>query len=184
MKNLGLFQMNTKLKVSKVSKIFPGCIANDNVSLDFESGNFSRSYNLCNEIVDLTNNTDGSEAMYMKSYFSYLEENYETTEELIFLMADQYSSNHWIAKGFILLSDVYLRLDNNYQAKATLESVIENHNEEDVVNEAREKWEKIIIAESEKINIKKLEATIEIGDTLDYEINYEELDIDIEQYNE
>ena len=79
---------------------------------------------------------------------------------------------------------MYLRLDNNYQAKATLESVIENHNEEDVVNEAREKWEKIIIAESEKINIKKLEATIEIGDTLDYEINYEELDIDIEQYNE
>ena len=30
--------MNTKLKVSKVSKIYPGCIANDNISLDFESG--------------------------------------------------------------------------------------------------------------------------------------------------
>ncbi len=30
--------MNTKLKVSKVSKIYPGCIANDNVSLDFKSG--------------------------------------------------------------------------------------------------------------------------------------------------
>ena len=30
--------MNTKLKVSKVSKIYPDCIANDNVSLDFESG--------------------------------------------------------------------------------------------------------------------------------------------------
>ena len=30
--------MNTKLKVSKISKIYPGCIANDNVSLNFESG--------------------------------------------------------------------------------------------------------------------------------------------------
>ncbi len=30
--------MNTKLKVSKVSKIYPGCIANDNVSLNFKSG--------------------------------------------------------------------------------------------------------------------------------------------------
>ncbi len=30
--------MNTKLKVSKVSKIYPGCVANDNVSLDFKSG--------------------------------------------------------------------------------------------------------------------------------------------------
>ena len=30
--------MDTKLKISKISKIYPGCIANDNVSLDFESG--------------------------------------------------------------------------------------------------------------------------------------------------
>ncbi len=30
--------MNTKLKVLKVSKIYPGCIANDNISLNFESG--------------------------------------------------------------------------------------------------------------------------------------------------
>ena len=30
--------MNTKLKVSEISKIYPGCIANDKVSLEFESG--------------------------------------------------------------------------------------------------------------------------------------------------
>ncbi|MBD1154070.1 ABC transporter ATP-binding protein [Pelagibacterales bacterium SAG-MED23] len=30
--------MNTKLKVSEISKIYPGCIANDNVSLEFKSG--------------------------------------------------------------------------------------------------------------------------------------------------
>ena len=30
--------MKTNLKISNVSKIYPGCIANDNVSLEFESG--------------------------------------------------------------------------------------------------------------------------------------------------
>jgi len=30
--------MNTNLKISNVTKIYPGCIANDNVSLEFESG--------------------------------------------------------------------------------------------------------------------------------------------------
>ena len=30
--------MNTKLKVSEISKIYPGCIANDKVSLEFGSG--------------------------------------------------------------------------------------------------------------------------------------------------
>ena len=30
--------MNTNLKISNISKIYPGCIANDNVSMEFESG--------------------------------------------------------------------------------------------------------------------------------------------------
>ena len=30
--------MNTKLKVSEISKIYPGCIANDKVTLEFGSG--------------------------------------------------------------------------------------------------------------------------------------------------
>ena len=30
--------MNTNLKISNVTKIYPGCVANDNVSLEFNSG--------------------------------------------------------------------------------------------------------------------------------------------------
>ena len=30
--------MNTKLKISNVTKIYPGCVANDNISLEFNSG--------------------------------------------------------------------------------------------------------------------------------------------------
>ena len=30
--------MKTNLKISNISKIYPGCVANDNVSLEFESG--------------------------------------------------------------------------------------------------------------------------------------------------
>ena len=30
--------MNTNLKISNVTKIYPGCVANDGVSLEFESG--------------------------------------------------------------------------------------------------------------------------------------------------
>ena len=30
--------MNTNLKISNVTKIYPGCIANNNVSLEFNSG--------------------------------------------------------------------------------------------------------------------------------------------------
>ena len=30
--------MNTNLKISNITKIYPGCVANDNVSLEFNSG--------------------------------------------------------------------------------------------------------------------------------------------------
>ena len=120
----------------------------------------------------------------MKSYFSYLEENYSETESLIFELSERYSSNHWIAQGFVLLSDVYMNQGNNYQAKATLESVIENHDGEDVVNLAKKKWEQIIEKkQSEKVESEKEESTIEIGETLDYEINYSDLEIEEEIEN-
>ena len=103
---------------------------------------------------------------------------------MIFELSERYSSNHWIAKGFVLLSDVYVNQGNNYQAKATLESVIENHDGEDVVNIAKKKWEQIVEKEqSEKVKLEKEKSTIEIGDTLDYQINYSDLEIEEEIEN-
>ena len=84
--------------------------------------------------------------------------------------------------GFVLLADIYLKQENNYQAKATLESIIENHDGEDVINIAREKWENIVESEKlEKVEAQKKEVTIEIGDEdFDYEINYSDLQIEEE----
>ena len=148
---------------------------------DYNSGNYVRSLDLCNDIVSLTNNQDGSEAMYMKAYFAYLEENYTETESIIFDLSESYSSNHWIAKGFVLLSDVYVNQGNDYQAKATLESVIENHDGEDIVNMAKKKWEQILEKEQlQKTKLEKEESTISIGDSIEYEINYSDLEIDEE----
>ena len=65
-----------------------------------------------------------------------------------------------------------------------LESVIENHDGEDVVNLAKKKWEQIIEKkQSEKVESEKEESTIEIGETLDYEINYSDLEIEEEIEN-
>tara|TARA_B100001741_G_C16555009_1_gene602031 strand:+ start:3482 stop:6631 length:3150 start_codon:yes stop_codon:yes gene_type:complete len=148
---------------------------------DYKNGNFARSSDLCDEIVGLTKNRDGSEAMYMKSYFSFLNDDYVKTEEMVFQLSEEYSSNHWIAKGFVLLSDVYIKQDNNFQAKATLESIIENHDGEDVVNEAKLKWEQIVEKELLKQNNEiEEEVVITIGDSLDYEIIYSELQIEEE----
>ena len=147
---------------------------------DFDKGNFARASNICDEIINISKNNDASEAMYMRAYFSFLDEEYSATEELIFQLSEEYSSNHWIAKGFILLSDVYFKQGNNYQAKATLNSIIENHDEEDLINEAKQKLEIIMEQELLEISDDEREIVIQIGDSLDYEIIYSDLQIEEE----
>ena len=49
------------------------------------------------------------------------------------------------------MADIYLANDNAFQAKATLESIIENHDNDDLVNIARKKWELIVEREKEII---------------------------------
>ena len=64
--------------------------------------------------------------MYYNAYFSFLNDSLVHAENIIFELADKYHSDHYIAKGFILLSDLQ-KQKNTFQAKATLESIIANH---------------------------------------------------------
>jgi TolA-binding protein len=48
--------------------------------------------------------------------------------------------DYWVAKTFILLADNYVKLKDNFQAKATLQSIIENYKgNDDVLPTAKQK---------------------------------------------
>ncbi len=152
---------------------------------EFDNGNYLKSSSICDEIVKITRNNDGAEAMYMKIYFTYLEDKIDESQQLIFDFPDDYHSEFWIAKAFILLSEIYVSQGNLFQAKATLESIIENYNEDDEVKyDAKYKWENIVKTQSIKSNNKKIEETIiEIGDEINYEVSFSEVNFE-EDYKE
>ncbi len=60
---------------------------------------------------------------------------------------------------------------NLFQAKATLESIIQNHEGDDIVNESRKKWEKIV--EQEKKEKKKEESDEYYIDIFEEDVDYE-----------
>jgi len=60
------------------------------------------------------------------------------------------SSKEWLAKSFILLSDVYVSLDDLMQAKSVLQTVIDRHDEESLKVVAREKLAAIEATERER----------------------------------
>jgi len=92
-------------------------------------------------------------------------------EKMIFELVEEYSNDKFIAKAFLLLSDIYLIQGNYFQAKATLESIIDNHERKEIVEIARKKWEKIIESEI-KIN--------NVVDEISFiDISYDEIDYDM-----
>ena len=80
-------------------------------------------------------------------YLTFLDDSFSLAEQMIFQLSEEYSSDYFIAKAFLLLADIYIAQSNNFQAKATLESIIENHEGDDLVNIARKKWEQIVESE-------------------------------------
>ncbi len=94
---------------------------------------------------------------------------------MIFELAESYTSDYFIAKAFILLADIYVVQENDFQAKATLESIIENHDGEELVNLARKNWELILEREALKNAIKELPQSY-------IEISEEEIDYDLEEF--
>ena len=74
----------------------------------------------------------GSEAKYQLAYLSYLESDFDQSEKIIFELAENYYSDFYIAKSFILLADIYKEKDNLFQSKATLQSIVDNYEGEDL----------------------------------------------------
>ncbi|MEZ5172737.1 MAG: tetratricopeptide repeat protein [Bacteroidia bacterium] len=86
------------------------------------------------------NSEAGAEARYSIALVHFRNGDYKKCEKEIFSLVDDMPSyDHWLARGFILLADNYVKLDNVFQAKRTLQSVIENHEGEELRELARQK---------------------------------------------
>lgn len=83
----------------------------------------------------------GAEARYLVAEQQYKAKQYDKTIESAMDISNTFSSyDYWVAKGFILMADAYAGKGDTFQAKATLESIIDNYeDQEDGVIEAAKK---------------------------------------------
>ncbi len=92
-----------------------------------------------------TKTVAAAEAKYNIARIEYLQGKYKAAQKTCFEVAKDFSNyDYWAAKTFVLLADTYVALKDNFQAKATLESVIDNYKgKDDVLPEARQKLSKL-----------------------------------------
>jgi len=100
---------------------------------------------------ELTSGELGAESKYQLALIHFQRNELDQSENLIYQIPEQYADfDYWIAKGFILLSDIYLARDNSFQAEQTLQSIIDNYPREDLKNVAKQKLEEIKNQEENK----------------------------------
>lgn len=104
-------------------------------------GKSLQEFKICEQ---LASDEIGAKSNFMMAQILYDQKNYVEAEKTILDLSNNYAYyDYWVAKGFILLSDVYISLDNTFQAKQTLISIIENYEGKDLVEIANQKLKKI-----------------------------------------
>jgi len=97
---------------------------------------------------ELSQGEMAAEAQYDLADMLYEDGNYKEAEKESFTLVNQYSQyDYWVARGFILLADNYLKMDNAFQAKQTLQSIIDNYEGDDLKRVAQQKLDAIVAGE-------------------------------------
>ncbi len=104
------------------------------------TGNKHTARTALGKVTEIAQNRRAAEAMYNLALITFREGNYAEAEEQIFDYINKLSAyDYWLAKIFLLLADVYIETGNTFQARHTLESIIENHDGEELRRQAEER---------------------------------------------
>ena len=131
---------------------------------NYKLGNNIIAESLYGDVVKLSTDVDKAEAGYKICEIIYLRGEYKQAEAEIFSYLKQKPSyDYWLAKGYILLADAYVKLEDNFQAKATLKSVIDYYKGDDEIKAtAQSKLDAILASEEAKDNKDEEDLEIEI----------------------
>lgn len=111
---------------------------------------------------------EGAEAYYLLAELDYKNKKYEAAEKLIFEFIEVNTPfQYWLGKAFILLADIYIDKQNQFQAKQTLQSIIDNYSNktDGIIEIAKEKLELIIESEVADKQLKEM---------IDYQIKFDD----------
>ncbi len=137
-----------------------------------------------NELKQYQASPESAEAQYYIALIAYERQQYDTAETLAYNVIQQEPSyEKWVVKSFILSSDIFVNKGNLVQAKATLESIVDNYTgDEQILQEAKDKLSKVLeLLNKNNIKEKNPEMIIDLGKDSDLFI---ETDGDLSNFNE
>jgi TolA-binding protein len=117
----------------------------------YAKGDFDTAQDEFLNTVNTAQDEYGAEAKYYIAQILFQQKQYKQSNETLFSLTNDFASyEQWVGKAFLLIADNFVGLDNTFQAKATLQSLIENFPLENTVAEAKKKLKEIEAEEEKK----------------------------------
>jgi len=119
--------------------------ADELVTLLRAEGRRDEAVKLYRELAKDVRTKEGSEAAYYVIESTFGSGDMDKTEKEVFAFSEREPQAYWLAKAFILLGDVYVKKGDNFQARATWQSVADGYSPADdgIVDEAKARIAKL-----------------------------------------
>ncbi len=141
--------------------------ANYNLAMSYyQTGDLDKALPILRQLSSDTNSAEGAEAKFRVADILFGKQKLKEAEAEIMDFIDKNSPHqYWLAKSFILLSDIYLKNGDEFQAKHTLKSIQDNYPDpNDGIQEiTRQKLQLIETAEASQSKNQSKPLEINIG---------------------
>lgn len=117
----------------------------------YAEGDFDEAIDEFLTTVNTSTNEYGAQALYTLGQIFYQQKQYQQSLNTLFDITNYSAYDNWVGKGFLLIADNYVALEELFQAKATVNSIIENSPVPSIVTEAQEKLKIIEKKEAELV---------------------------------
>jgi len=150
----------TPADILNTAYLWKGKILKDEENLD-------AAYYAFAEVSEKMAAQKGAEAKYNMAEIGFLKGAYKNAEAEIFQLIETFAVyDEWKFKSFLLLADVYMGLEDYFQARTTLNAILDNVTEEWVRLEAQNKLAQLEQLESiEEAPIDDGEIEIDMNDS-------------------
>ncbi len=115
------------------------------------------------QTVESAKDENGAEALYLIAEILYNNELYQESIDKLFQLNSNFSIyDYWLGKSFLLIADNYLAIGEDFQAKATLQSVMDNSPNKEIVDQAQLKL-MTLVKKAKEMEATELD-TLEVDD--------------------
>ncbi|WP_082338038.1 tetratricopeptide repeat protein [Roseivirga seohaensis] len=116
----------------------------------YAEGNFDEAIDQFLTTLNTAKNQYGAEAQFMVGKIFYQQKQYQQSLNTLFEMNENFSAyDEWLGKAFLLIADNYIALNEIFQAKATVNSIIQYSQLDNIKEDARAKLKQIEKLEAE-----------------------------------